>query len=509
VRDGESEDQLMKMTIQVIIEDADMTSHEAAAAKSITLQRNVEDLHPETLGLKLDEAKEILAEIQSVLVTAQVVRFQERQCSCSECGTPYQKNGTHQLTFWTLFGTIKLASQRFYTCSCQQAETPPETNKRISCSPLAKRLPERTAPEFVYLQTKWAAIMSYGRTAELLEDVLPLEKRISTATLSGHVQQVATRVDSELGDEQCSFIEGCPAEWEVLPEPAGPLIVGIDGGYVHTREGQNRKAGFFEIIVGKSMAGEQPPKRFGFVNTYDTKSKRRVYETLKAQGMQMNQQVIFLSDGGDDVRELQRYLNPQAEYVLDWFHITMRLTVLEQLAKGIALRPAVRGKKKERQQAEEDEPEACLPTREEAERQLERMKWYLWHGNVFRALQVGEELEEDLDLPEEKNGPLQKMLQAMRDFNGYITANESYIVNYGDRYRNGETISTAFVESTVNEVISKRFVKKQQMRWTKEGAHRLLQVRIHVLNDELRQAFSRWYPGMKEVPLAPEEEAAA
>ena len=29
----------------------------------------------------------------------------------------------------------------------------------------------------------------------------------------------------------------------------------------------------------------------------------------------------------------------------------------------------------------------------------------------------------------------------------------------------------AFVESTVNEVISKRLVKKQQMRWTKRGAH--------------------------------------
>jgi hypothetical protein len=63
------------------------------------------------------------------------------------------------------------------------------------------------------------------------------------------------------------------------------------------------------------------------------------------------------------------------------------------------------------------------------------------------------------------------MLQAVREFNGYITANENSIVNYGDRYRNGETISTAFtafIESTVNEVISKRFVKKQQMRWTKE-----------------------------------------
>src|SRR5713226_2774359 len=386
-RDGESDHTQMRMTLQVVIEDED--HHTPPIVKEVfSLERKSEALRPETLGLKLDEAKEVLAEIQTTLVTAQATRFLEQQSSCPECGAPYLKNGTHQLTFRTLFGTIKLASQRFYTCSCQQAKTRRQTQKQISFSPLAKLLPERTAPEFAYLQTKWAAIMSYGRTAQLLEEVLPLEKRISTAALSQHVHQVATRVDGELGDEQCSFIEGCPAEWEALPEPAEPLIVGIDGGYVHAREGQNRKAGSFEIIVGKSMAGEQSPKRFGFVNTYDTKSKRRVYEVLKSQGLQMNQQVVFLSDGGDDVRDLQLYLNPQAEHVLDWFHVTMRLTVLEQLARGIALRPEARGKNKEQQRAEEDEPEACIPTLEELEHQLERMKWYLWHGNVFRALQV-------------------------------------------------------------------------------------------------------------------------
>jgi len=101
------------------------------------------------------------------------------------------------------------------------------------------------------------------------------------------------------------------------------------------------------------------------------------------------------------------------------------------------------------------------------------------------------------------------MLQALQEFNGYITANEHYIVNYGDRYRNGETISTAFVESTVVEVISKRFVKKQQMRWTKEGAHRLLQVRIQVLNGELQQTFRNWYPGMCETQIATENGRAA
>ena len=70
-------------------------------------------------------------------------------------------------------------------------------------------------------------------------------------------------------------------------------------------------------------------------------------------------------------------------------------------------------------------------------------------------------------------------------------------------FRYGETISTAFAESTVNEVVSKRMVKKQQMRWTKPGAHRLLQVRTQTLNGDLKDTFRRWYPAMPyaETPL--------
>ena len=96
----------------------------------------------------------------------------------------------------------------------------------------------------------------------------------------------------------------------------------------------------------------------------------------------------------------------------------------------------------------------------------------------------------------------------MSEFHHYIEANQASIPNYGDRYRHGETISTSFAESTVNQVISKRMVKKQQMRWTERGAHLLLQVRTRVLNDDLRATFERWYPGMKADP-DPVEEAAA
>jgi hypothetical protein len=67
------------------------------------------------------------------------------------------------------------------------------------------------------------------------------------------------------------------------------------------------------------------------------------------------------------------------------------------------------------------------------------------------------------------------------EFGTYINNNAEGIVNYGERYRCGERISTGFVESTINQVIAKRFVKKQQMRWRPRGAHRLLQVRVHAL----------------------------
>lgn len=56
------------------------------------------------------------------------------------------------------------------------------------------------------------------------------------------------------------------------------------------------------------------------------------------------------------------------------------------------------------------------------------------------------------------------------------------------------------MESAVNQVVSKRMVKKQQMRWTPKGAHLLLQVRTCVLDDELGDAFRRWYPAFVPAP---------
>lgn len=217
----------------------------------------------------------------------------------------------------------------------------------------------------------------------------------------------------------------------------------------------------------------------------DDHTRRRIMNMLNNQGMQANQQITFLSDGADNVRDLQYIMYPESEHVLDWFHVTMRMTVLNQFAKGLLKSDQKHG--------------------EEVQKLLESIKWYVWHGNVEAALSRIEDcycicIDEDIKYPNRK-----KMVAYLEELETYLENNSNLIPNYGEKWRYGETITTAFVESTVNEVEAKRMVKKQQMQWTHLSAHYMLQTRTAVLNNELQGHFARWYPGFNienDVPTA-------
>ena len=343
---------------------------------------------------------------------------------------------------------------------------------------MAQLLPERRSPELTHLETKFAALVSYELTLELLQEVLPIGQHLSGRTIRRQVRRVAGRLEAELGDEVESAFEAAVPGQKSLPGRAAPLIVGLDGVYVHAKDQRSRTEGWFEVIVGKRLAtAGRPAKCLGFVSRYDVKPKRRLWEWLKAQGLQDDQPVTFLSDGGNTVRRLPMNLHPRSEHLLDWFHVTMQLTGMKRLAKAVRA-------------------EGYTELGADLEEMLEHLKWNLWHGKVPRALEILDELAYAL---EAENGSPEhrKLLKAVRTFEGYITANCALIPNYGERYRQGKIISTSFVESAVNQVVSKRFVKKQQMRWTEAGAHFLLQVRTQVLNGDWRATLARWPAGLK------------
>ena len=115
-------------------------------------------------------------------------------------------------------------------------------------------------------------------------------------------------------------------------------------------------------------------------------------------------------------------VTPEAEHVLDWFHVTVRLTVLSQNARGVA---------------HHDKPEGARLLAA-----LDSIKWLLWHGNQYRA---GEEiafLEDDVDGLAMDYPHLNKFGRAAHEFAVYITSNAASLINYGERFRSGERISS-------------------------------------------------------------------
>src|SRR5712692_7613488 len=377
----------MQIKVQLVVCGDD--GHEETHTDVLVLEKACQRI--EQLGLALAESKQLLKTLQQYLVEQQATAFVRRRACCQACGQALRTKGHHTVTFRTLFGTITLNSPRLRNCRCA-------SHKTTSVSPLVEVIFRSTAPELLFMETKWASLVSYGLTVAALKDFLPVDETLSVSTVRSNTLAVAQRCEAELGEEQGSFIEGCPRDWGNLPLPDGPLTVGIDGGYVRNWEAKQRH---FEVIVGKSMlackreedTSEPSSKCFGFVQNYDSKSKRRLFEVLQSQGLQMNQPVTFLSDGGDTVRDLQLSLSPEAEHILDWFHVTMRLTVLDQYGKGLVHHDQQLGA--------------------EIREKIERLKWSLWHGQVDKALGKIDDLASSIGLFQETYARFTQLVKAL------------------------------------------------------------------------------------------------
>ena len=257
----------MKIRIQMVFETQGGVPETVEDVAS--LERD--SLQPEELGLTLAEAKALLRAMQQSMVSEQVEQYLQQFKHCADCGTARARKGLHSIVYRTLFGKLNLTSPRLYDCGCQSRD-------RRSSSPLTQLLPTHGSAELQYLQTKFASLMSYGMSVDLLGEILPIANEINHTSMRRQLHRVAQRIEGELGDEQTQFIEGDANDWAKLSRPGSPFTVGLDGGYVHASDQKSRTEGWFEVITGKSVQTERGAKVFAFVNKYDTKPRRRLHE---------------------------------------------------------------------------------------------------------------------------------------------------------------------------------------------------------------------------------------
>jgi len=350
----------MKFRVEVICVHAD-----GAEQRCDVIEMERHQLAMETLGLSVADGKAILHGVQDFVTAQQVDEDLQRRRKCPDCGERHQIKEGETHTVQTVFGPVAVPNPRWHRCACQ-------TGGSKTFRPTAVWLRGRTSPELLYLETKWGSLIPFEKVADLLKEVLPVGQSTNHEMVREHLQGIAERMEAELGAErQCDPFQPQKDE-EEKSLPYGPITVGIDGGYVRAAH----KEGWFEVIAGRSVVAfrrtegdEVPPaKCFGFVQTYDQKPRRRLWEVMKSQGMQENQQVVFMSDGGEDVRRVQAYLHSNSEYLIDWFHITMRLTVLQQQTKAL----------------QQEQLQAATA----ASKQVNSIKHLLWHGNVEEALEA-------------------------------------------------------------------------------------------------------------------------
>src|SRR3954470_23134342 len=188
-------------------------------------------------------------------------------------------------------------------------------------------------------------------------------------------------------------------------------------------------------------------------------------------GVQADTPATVLCDGDAGLWRLQREALPGATIVLDWWHAAVRFEHARQAARGLGAGTA------------------GTHLADEAVRGLDRAKWRLWHGRWTGCRRKLTALcRWTKRTPMRDVAGIGRLQRHASELLGYLERNQAALVHYAARRRRGEPISTAFVESAVNEIVAKRLNKAQQMRWNRASVQPFLDVRTAVLNGTLERS---------------------
>ena len=177
--------------------------------------------------------------------------------------------------------------------------------------------------------------------------------------------------------------------------------------------------------------------------------------------------------------DLPRFINPEAEHILDWFHIAMKLTVMGQTTKGLGVNS--------RRSEDDEEPETL-----DTARILKNRNSSSGISGTGMCIMPEENRELGMGLENwEKDSATAKLRVAVREFGRYIRRIRArFPITATGIVMAKPSPHRLSIPPSIRS-ISWRMVKRQQMRWTKRGAHLWLQVRARALNNEPSETFQR------------------
>jgi hypothetical protein len=464
----------MRIIIEARLEDTQMGAAPAEATTVEVVER--QDGSVANLGLTLAEGRALLAKVQSILVSKQTEGWMASQVACNRCGSMSAHKDSRLIVMRTVFGKVKVPSRRLWACGC--AGKPGEG--RRSVSPLCSALPQRVTPELQYLQAKWAARLPYRRATELLQEVLPLDNAISLGSTRRRILAVGGALDAQIERDIAAhpnYIDG-----NRVRESTSVGCVSVDSAWLSfSSSPKSRKAArdlaelkspvamkleqarHVNIVAGRVTFTNRTSRLYAYVHKEVQSAAARLDQFLTSSGVSPEERVTVISDDAGEFGKAVEGSRLVRGRILDWFHIAMKFKAAENSIFGSATIAPL-------------ERDVILT-------ELNHAKWLTWHGKGRKSVARVKALDTSLLARNGYEGSA--LWWNLRRLSGYIDNNAGSLVNYGARYRKGLPISSSIAESAVNQLVSHRMAKHQQMRWTDAGAHRLAQVRVADLNGEL------------------------
>ena len=431
------------------------------------IERSLDDLSAGSVGLSIDDGKTILASLQRFLVEQQCALYVLFRRHCQGCGGTRPIKDYSTRTVQTVYGAVTMESPRLYPCRrCMPGLD-------FTITPVSELCPDRATAELMTLTAKLGAVMPYRSAAEILADFLPGQTPTRHTTLRHRTLAVGKRLEEK--EEQRMFFEQVDTQerrQRELPLPGDPereFVPSIDTAHIPQIRGHETRS--FEAVICHASRGGVGSDR-GVLFAFSGTSRRRIRAegllALKRLGYEGKGDITVISDGEDCLKRLKFALPQPAKHILDWFHIAMKLRPVEQTAAWWARR---------------------LPPDEQEEFQedIAAVRWRLWNGQTDRAIDLIGRLFHDLKGDEQGSAAIVSLRGGLLSLRTYIAQNRGSIANYGARYREGKRIASTAAEASVNNLVARQLVKKQQMRWSERGANLLLQVRVALANGDLAE----------------------
>ena len=312
----------------------------------------------------------------------QAIRQREEQTPCCpHCGhEPRRLEGTVRRTIATTFGRVEVARRRFRCQGCWHRWCPAnELFTELKGGTISHPLQEAA----MLAGCSWP----YRVASSLL-------KRLSGAQISAEEMRLLTNARGKQRacqqQEEAERVSSSAAN-EVLPAQNAeqPMLVGLDGGWVGSREQRGGMEGKVAVVCSRmedlpmraysttfswsDRGGPRYPPRQRhrlverrFVATFGP--SRQLGQQAKAAAQTLcgdpSRPVVVIADGAKWIKQEQAQHFPQATCILDWAHLWREISA--------AIRVAARAK---------------LLSERERDYQLHLHRSWLWQGDVDQAVQ--------------------------------------------------------------------------------------------------------------------------